>query len=331
MPMSSSSRSDPIPVVPGTVRRPRQGARHRPDLSQRDQAPRARFGPKNVLLSDLAKQWVSDLRLQGRSQRTIDWYRQKVEAYLAHGDSRTLSEFTADSFRAYIACLQERELADNTIHGCFQVLKSLANWADREGYEVDPDVLRLRGPKLPELEMEAYSAGEVEAAIQRASPAWARLAVQILVGTGLRVSELCGLQLDDFEDDADATFLRVRRGKGGKFRRVPVSPRLRKAISGYVHRDRPEVRSTHLLLTTVGQQVRVETCTRMLHRLGARVGFRVHAHKFRHTFATTYLRNGGDMERLRRILGHSTYAMVMRYVHLQKDDLYMDFDRRTPF
>ena len=287
--------------------------------------------PNNVPLLDLANQWVSDLRMQGRSPRTIDWYRQKIEAYLAHAGARTLSELTAESLREYVAGLQERELAENTIHGCFQVLKSLANWADREGYEVDPDVLRLRGPRLPDLEMEAYSADEVEAAIQGASPPWARLAVQILVGTGLRVSELCGLQLDDFEDEADTTFLKVRRGKGGKFRRVPVSPRLRKAINHYVNRARVEVRSTQLLITSAGQPVGVGTCARMLHRLGARLGFRIHAHKFRHTFATTYLRNGGDMERLRRILGHTTYAMVMRYVHLQNDDLYIDFDRRSPF
>ncbi len=299
--------------------------------SRRDRAPRSRLEPNDVLLRDLANYWVADLRLQGRSQRTIDWYRQKVEAYLGPGGARTLHELTADSLREYIAGLQERELAENTIHGCFQVLKSLANWADREGYEVDPDVLRLRGPKLPELEMETYSTDQVEAAIQHASPAWARLSVQILVGTGLRLSELCGLQLDDFEDDADATFLKVRRGKGGKFRRVPVSPRLRKAINSYVDRYRAAASSTQLLLTTGGQPVRVETCSRMLHRLGGQLGYRVHAHKFRHTFATTYLRNGGDIERLRRILGHTTYAMVMRYVPLRKDDLYTDFDRRTPF
>jgi integrase/recombinase XerD len=69
----------------------------------------------------------------------------------------------------------------------------------------------------------------------------------------------------------------------------------------------------------------------MLNRLGNALGYRVHAHKFRHTFATAYLRNGGDIERLRRILGHTTYAMVMRYVHLRKDDLYIDFESRTPY
>jgi integrase len=48
------------------------------------------------------------------------------------------------------------------------------------------------------------------------------------------------------------------------------------------------------------------------------------------TFATEYLRRGGEMERLRRILGHTTYVMVMRYVHLDKGDLGKDFDERSP-
>ena len=52
---------------------------------------------------------------------------------------------------------------------------------------------------------------------------------------------------------------------------------------------------------------------------------------FRHTFATRYLSNGGEMERLRRILGHTSYVMVMRYVHLDKGDLGRDFDLRAPF
>jgi len=62
-----------------------------------------------------------------------------------------------------------------------------------------------------------------------------------------------------------------------------------------------------------------------------RLGIQVHAHKFRHTFATEYLRNGGEIERLRRILGHTTYFMVMRYVHLDKGDLGRDFDLWSPF
>jgi site-specific recombinase XerD len=286
---------------------------------------------RNYRLVDLANEWILDLQVLGRSERTLGWYRQKLDAYFARGRAKSLEDFTAFEVKHYVVELQDRGLAPNTIHGWFQVLRSFANWAKTQGYPIDAALLRLRAPKLPEVEMESYSPAQLNAINQAAKPGWARLCVQVLLGTGTRISELCAIRLDDFEDDGQQSFLKVRRGKGAKFRRVPVSHRLRREIVRYLNRLRPESSADHLLLLTDGRPVQPESCARMLHRLGLRVGFRVHAHKFRHTFATTYLRNGGDIERLRKILGHSTYAMVMRYVHLDAGDLYVDFDGRTPF
>jgi len=99
----------------------------------------------------------------------------------------------------------------------------------------------------------------------------------------------------------------------------------------YINRTRPSSSSELLLVLRDGRPVSVACVSRFFQRLRGRVGFRVHAHKFRHTFATEYLRRGGEIERLRRILGHTTYVMVMRYVHLDKGDLYRDFDRCAPF
>lgn len=143
--------------------------------------------------------------------------------------------------------------------------------------------------------------------------------------------ELCALKLEDIEDEGDTAFLRIQRGKGGKFRRVPVSRRLRRELARYLNRTRPDASGHELLLKADGRPVRMKTVAELFQRLRQRVGFRVHAHKFRHTFATEYLRQGGEIERLRRILGHTTYVMVMRYVHLDKGDLYRDFDERSPF
>jgi integrase len=285
-----------------------------------------------VRLASLASEWILDLRVLGRSPRTIGWYQQKIDAFITATGAVSLADLTAFELKRYVLGLQDRGLAPNTVHGCFQVVKGLASWAHAQGYAVDPALLRVRAPRLPQVEMETYTPAQLDAVISAARPTWVQLAVLILLGTGMRVSELCALTVEDFEDDGDHSFLKVRRGKGAKFRRVPVSHRLRREILRYLNHVRPAAsRSENLLIVSGGQPVKVETCSRQLNRAGHTAGFRVHAHKFRHTFATTYLRNSGDIERLRKILGHTTYAMVMRYVHLDASDLDVDFDDRSPF
>ena len=209
-----------------------------------------------------------------------------------------------------------------------QVVRAFANWALREGFPVDPAVVRMRPPKVPETELETYNPAKQEAILAAAAPGWPSLAVQILLGTGMRVGELAALAVEDYESDGDVAFLKVRKGKGAKFRRVPIlldcdGKSTATSIATGRGRDQPA------LVRADGQPIRM--VRRVLLNGKAAGGFQVHAHKFRHTFATEYLRKGGDIERLRRILGHSSYVMVMRYLHLDKGDLGKDFDLRSPF
>ncbi len=191
-------------------------------------------------MTPLVREWLLDLRALGRSPRTVDWYAQKMSWYLRNGGVQAIEELTAFEVKRYLVELQSRELAPNTVHGSFVTLKAFANWAAREGYPVDPAVLRARTPKVPLLEMETYTEAQIEAIMRTAPEGWPRLAVQILLGTGMRVSELCGLKLTDIEDEGDAAFLKIQRGKGGKFRRVPVSRRLRRELVRYLNRVRPD-------------------------------------------------------------------------------------------
>jgi site-specific recombinase XerD len=252
--------------------------------------------------------------------------------YLTEGGGvQTLEDFTAYELKRYLASLQERGLAENSVKHAHTVAKAFANWAAREGHPVEPALLRVRAPKVAETELETFSASEQELVLATAAAGWPRMALQILLGTGMRVSELCAVLLDDIEEDDDASFLKVRRGKGAKFRRVPISRHLQRELARYLNRSRPTCRSQSLLVLQDGREVSVECVSQMLRRLKKRIRLSVHAHKFRHTFATQYLKRGGDIERLRKILGHTSYAMVMRYVHLDKGDLARDIDLRTPF
>jgi site-specific recombinase XerD len=282
-------------------------------------------------IEPLVREWLLDVQVRGCSQRTIAWYAHKMGWFARHSDARTLAELTAFEFKRYLAEQQARGLSDYSVHGHFQVLKAFGNWACREGYPVEPAMLRVRAPKVAQKEMESFAPKQIETVLHEAEAGWPRIAVEILLGTGMRVGELCALVLEDVEDDGDATFLKIKRGKGGKFRRVPVSRQLRRELVRYVNRQRPECESDRLLVLSDGRPVSVGCVSHLFGRLHHRLGFKVYAHKFRHTFATEYLRRGGEIERLRRILGHTTYVMVMRYVHLDKGDLYRDFEMCAPF
>jgi len=288
-------------------------------------------GHADTRLEPLVREWLLDLQVLGRSPNTIDWYRKHVRGYFQERSVRTLDRLTAAELKGYLAAIQARGLAENTVHGAFQTIKALANWAVREGYSVDAALLRVRAPRVAVKEMETYTPAQLKTIFEATPAGWAILAVQILLGTGMRLGELCALELEDVEDDGEAMFLKIRRGKGAKFRRVPVSHRLRRELLRYVNRMRPDSPSANLLLLRDGLPVDIECVSDFFQRTRRRIGLRVHAHRFRHTFATEYLRNGGEIERLRRILGHTTYVMVMRYVHLDKGDLYRDFDLRSPF
>ena len=278
----------------------------------------------------LVDEWLMDLRVLGRGTATMAWYQDKMRGFLASGP-HLLEDLTAHELKRHLASEQERGLAENTVHGSFEVVKAFCNWAHREGYPVDPSVLRVRAPRVSQVEIETYSDTQLRAILAAVPAGWGRTAVLVLLGTGMRISELCSLQLEDFEDDGETTFLKIRKGKGAKFRRVPVSQQLRREVVRYLNRVRPESASQNLLLLANGRPVSRTSTANLFRRTRLRVGFAVHAHRFRHTYATSYLRSGGKIERLMRILGHTTLEMVMRYVHLDKGDLYTDVDLHSPF
>jgi integrase/recombinase XerD len=325
----------------GSLTRESNGVRGRPRIVSPVRTPRQLPKPPlepaaperdgGVSLDALVREWLLELKVMGRSPRTIEWYAQKMRSYLAASNATRLSELTALELKRFLGELRDRGLAPNTIHGFFETLKALASWAQREQYPVDAALLRLRAPKVPEKEMETYSTEQLNAIFAATPPGWATLAIQILLGTGMRLAELCALTIDDVEDEGEITFLKIRSGKGAKFRRVPISSRLRRELVRYLNRWRPESHDRTLLVLSDARPVSALTMSELFRRVRHRIGFGVRAHKFRHTYATEYLRQGGEIERLRRILGHTTYVMVMRYVHLDKGDLARDVDLRSPF
>ena len=152
--------------------------------------------------------------------------------------------------------------------------------------------------------------------------------MRILVGSGLRRAEICGLALLGPDGLSDVMTDSLGRGrvelqvrwdagaKGRKSRRVPITPKLAAAIKRYEARCRLETELSQLLINEHGKPYQGPGIKAMMDRLTLRTGFRVHAHAFRHTFATVAAKLGWNFEHLRAAMGHSDYGMLQRYVRL---------------
>jgi integrase/recombinase XerD len=145
-----------------------------------------------------------------------------------------------------------------------------------------------------------------------------------LLDTGLRVSELCGLRLSCLWL-ADG-MLKVM-GKGSKERLIPIGKQVQRVLWRYISRRRPEPASLNcdlLFLTKDGAQLTKDRMEKIMADYGRKAGLegvRCSPHTLRHTAAVTFLRNGGDVFSLQKMLGHASLEMTRRYCELADIDV----------
>jgi site-specific recombinase XerC len=111
---------------------PAEGFRRPYGAPVADLAAAAAAAPSEHRLTALASEWLLNLRVEGRSPRTLRWYRHHIDAYLGAGGVDDLSSLTAAELRRYVCELQDRGLSDNSVRGAFLSLRCMCNWAARE-------------------------------------------------------------------------------------------------------------------------------------------------------------------------------------------------------
>lgn len=142
----------------------------------------------------------------------------------------------------------------------------------------------------------------------------------MLLDTGLRASELCDLQIKDYEPDSGQLY--VRAGKGNKRRVVYLGQRARLHLWRYLA-DRQDARpGDPLFASRTNTRLDRNNLRHMLNTVARQAKVTdVHPHRFRHTFAITFLRNGGNTFALQKLLGHEELSTVLKYVKLAETDI----------
>ena len=285
------------------------------------------------------------LQAAGRRPTTITWYDKHMRRFFAWLDQEEIpaspDQITALRIRKFIAHqqndvqawesnsyvpTQERGLSSTYISSSVRALRAWFNWMQQEEYIRDNPMDKVKTPKEQQRLIEPLELDEIKRLLKAiqgtsANAARNRAIVLTLLDCGLRVSELCALDVDDV--DLTGGWVRVREGKGWKERKVPIGGALRRALWQYSKmRPQPMGGNKRFFLTEDGWQLPTERVRKMLIHYGHKAEVEnVHPHRFRHSFALHFLRNGGDALTLRMLLGHTTLQMVSRYVQLAAIDL----------
>jgi integrase/recombinase XerD len=260
--------------------------------------------------------------LHNVSPRTVDgyhWAWKALEPALAGRSCVTKPELLQR-----VEELRARGLGAVTINTYLRRVNAFCHWLFNEGRAQT----HLQIPRLKEEQhvLATFTPDQVAKLVAFRATTLTERRVHILacliLDTGLRISEALSLKrLTDI--DPDQAVITVRHGKGGKSRIVPISHQMRRLLFKFTQKDQPQYGGLLFFADAGGsleQRNALRDFKQMCDKLGI-TGVRCSFHTLRHSFALAYVKHGGDVFRLQRILGHSKLEMSRRYVNLSLSDL----------
>jgi integrase/recombinase XerC len=268
------------------------------------------------------------------SPHTLRSYRSDLADFEQHLAAQSTAPADADmrAVRGWLAALHARGLDATSVARKLAAVRSLYRFLVRRGVVTRNPAREVRGPRLPKKLVGFLPIDEAMALVgARALDGAARgrdvAILELLYATGLRVSELAGLDLDAI--DRDARTVRVL-GKGRKERIVPYGAAAAHALDAYLG---PRTSARGPVFTSArGRRLGVRSIRSIVRRAAAAAGVtrRVTPHTLRHTFATHLLDAGADLRVIQELLGHSRLSTTQRYTHVGADHLMKVYDAAHP-
>jgi integrase/recombinase XerD len=285
---------------------------------------------------------------RGAARNSILAYGRDLEDYAAFLSQRkaALETASSDDIRAYLADLDERGMARSSASRKLSAVKQFHLFLQSEGLAPQNPATIVEGPKKQRPLPTVMRADDVKALLatatdqvdiarpdQRFKALRLQCLVELLVATGLRVSELVSLKLAAVQ--AEREFLTIK-GKGGRERLVPVSKRAQAVLRDYVSVLKLQnERSSPWLFPSYGASgalTRQHFALELKHLAGlAGIGAdTISPHVLRHAFASSLLAHGADLRAVQQILGHADISTTQIYTHVQAERLTTTVERFHP-
>ncbi len=285
------------------------------------------------------EQWLDYLMIEkGLSKNSLISYRQDIELFEEFyiKSFASLEELDEDSILYFAIYLKKQGNSPRTLARRFSTIRSYFEYCCSEDYLSSNPAAFLDSPKFIQEIPYILSIQEIQNMISYAKEQSKKankqgfdkslerdaLIMEILYASGLRVSELVNLKLNDF--DASRSILKIR-GKGDKDRLVPLYQKANTDLEYFIESIRPLFSPSvdEIFVNRSGKSLTRQYIWKSIQKYSSATGikYKISPHAFRHSFATHMLENGADLRSVQILLGHSDLAATQIYTHIQKQRL----------
>ena len=281
---------------------------------------------------------------RGLSENSVLAYQKDLEqfsGYLDASGARLPEELDSALVRGFVYHLDESGITARSVSRKLSAVRTFFRFLCREGVLDSNPARHVTSPKQDKPLPRFLSASEMEAVLS-GMDGWSepgdlrdRAVFYLLYSSGLRVSELCSLTIDQalsLDAGSDQNEFRII-GKGRKERIVPVGRAAVRTVLAYLPvRGIAKDRSDALFLNSRGTALLPRAVRYLLEKLMARLSLfkRISPHTLRHTFATHLLNNGADLRSVQEMLGHASLSTTQIYTHVSRAALKKEYEKAHP-
>lgn len=322
--------------------------------------------PQGLNVSKAVLGFLQYKSAEGLAAATVSGYERDLKLWIEYQGEMDIHEIGSQHILSFLNYLRtdyvprritggnSRKLAPKTVYNLYVSVASFFSWATRE-FDLSNPMKNVPRPRVPEdPPVEPFKKEDVELLIkacdfceeaetdrrrkfvmQRSTGKRDKAILLTLLDTGLRAGELCALRIADV--DLKSGRIQVRPGeagkaKGGKGRIVFMGKSTRRFLWRYlVEREEGNDPDAPVFLGKFNRPFNRDALRQLINSLGAKAGVKkCHPHRFRHTFAITYLRSGGDIFTLKSLLGHGCLEMVEHYARIAEVDVEQAHRKASP-
>ena len=273
----------------------------------------------NISNTEFLKMFLAAKRVEGCSERTIQYYRVTVDHMFTQIDSE-VRKITTEDIRAYLANYQKRKHCSNvTVDNVRRNISSFFSWLEEEDYILKSPMKRIHKIKTKTVVKNTISDEGIEKLRDGCREIRDLAMIDLLYSTGIRVGELVNLNIEDIDLEEREC---VVYGKGDKERKVYFDAKAKVHLRKYIESRDDSNSALFVTLDAPYDRLKISGVEIRLRQLGRKLDIeRVHPHKFRRTMATRAIDKGMPIEQVQKILGHSQIDTTMQYAMVNQSNV----------